>query len=147
MGFFRRFRKSEEQKSTAAQHSTSTPAPKRDEPEESTMQPMPQVKEMPVEELRAKLDRGETPLIIDVRETWEYDIVHLAQAKLIPMNTIPQKMQELDKNAEIVVHCHHGNRSWNVAAYLMQNGFTSVQNLTGGIDAWARRIERTMKTY
>jgi rhodanese-related sulfurtransferase len=57
------------------------------------------------------------------------------------------RMGELDKDAEIIVQCHHGSRSWNVAAYLMQNGFTNVKNLTGGIDAWARRIDRGMRTY
>ena len=105
------------------------------------------VKELPVEELKAMLDRGETPLILDVRERWEYDLVHLPQATLIPMNTIPRRMDELDKQAKIVVYCHHGARSWNVAAYLLQNGFSSVQNLTGGIDAWARRVDRMMRTY
>ena len=126
---------------------------KKDKPPTSSPPAMParatppQVKEMSVEVLKAKLDNGETPLIIDVREPWEYDIAHLAQATHIPMNTIPQRLAELDKNAEIVVQCHHGGRSWSVANFLMQNGFTNVHNLSGGIDAWARQIDRTMRTY
>jgi len=107
----------------------------------------PQVKEMSVEVLKAKLDNSETPLIIDVREPWEYDIAHLAQAIHIPMNTIPQRLAELDQQVEIVVQCHHGGRSWSVANFLLQNGFTNVHNLSGGIDAWARQIDRTMRTY
>lgn len=139
MGFFNRFKKKDDSK-------PEPPSARPPDPEPAAL-PAPSVKEMPVEELKAKLDRGETPLIIDVREPWEYDVVHLSQATLIPMNTIPDRMGELDKRAEIVVHCHHGARSWNVAAYMLQHGFTNVQNLTGGIDAWARRVDRTMKTY
>ncbi|MCA1553727.1 MAG: hypothetical protein LC737_05050 [Chloroflexi bacterium] len=108
---------------------------------------MPQVPELPVEQLKAKLERGEQPPIIDVREPWEHALVNLPQATLIPMNTIPERINELDPDAELVVYCHHGARSWNVAAYLMQHGFTNVKNLTGGIDAWARRVDRTMPTY
>ena len=82
-----------------------------------------------------------------MREPWEHQIAHLDAAELIPMNSIPARMEELDKNAEIVVYCHHGQRSWNVAAYMMQHGFTNVKNLTGGIDSWARRVDRSMRTY
>ncbi len=143
MGFFNRFKKQNQ----PTEPPNELPPSQHDESEDEPMQPMPQVKEMPVEQLKARLDRGEQPLIVDVREQWEYNLVNLPQAKLIPMNTIPQRMSELDKDAEIIVHCHHGPRSWNVAAYLLQNGFSNVKNLTGGIDAWARRVDRTMKTY
>ena len=142
MGFFNRFKKKDDGKPISTPVQSAPPS--APEPVEL---PLPQVKEMPVEELKAKLDRGETLLIIDVREEWEYNVVHLPQATLMPMNTIPDHIGELDKNAEIVLHCHHGARSWNVAAYMLQHGFTNVQNLTGGIDAWARRVDRTMKTY
>jgi rhodanese-related sulfurtransferase len=135
MGFFRLFSK-KDQALTLPSIAT-TP----------TVSPPPQVKEMSVETLKAKLDNGETPLIIDVREPWEYDIAHLRQAIHIPMNTIPQRLATLDPHAEIVVQCHHGGRSWHVANFLIQHGFTNVSNLSGGIDAWARRIERTMRTY
>jgi len=142
MGFFNRFKKA----SPPPEPPKVQTPPAYDEPEE-VAQAMPQVPEMPVEELKARLERGEQPLIIDVREPWEYDLVHLPQARLIPMNTIPEHMHELDKDAEIVLHCDHGARSWSVAAYLMQHGFSNVKNLTGGIDAWARRVEPGMKTY
>jgi rhodanese-related sulfurtransferase len=151
MGFFNRFKKKDNQPAAPAQAQPGTQSagqamrPERTQPEEEA--PMPQVKELSVEELKAKLERGETPMIIDVREEWEYQIARLPQATLIPMNTIPSKLGELDKNAEIVVHCHHGGRSWNVAAYLQQNGFRNVRNLTGGIDAWARRVDNDVRTY
>ena len=135
MGLFGLFGKKDKQ---PAAPSTLTPPPRAIPP---------QVKEMLVEALKAKLDKGEAPLIIDVREPWEYDIAHLAQAVHIPMNAIPQRLAELDPQAEIVVQCHHGGRSWSVASYLLQNGFTNVHNLSGGIDAWARQIDRTMRTY
>lgn len=146
MGFFNRFKKKAAKPAAPPQAETAPPAQPQSEPSEVS-RAMPSVKEMSVEELKAKLDRGEAPLILDVREDWEYQIVHLPQAVLIPMNTVPQRMDELDKTAEIVVHCHHGARSWNVAAYLLQHGFSNVSNLTGGIDAWARRIDRTLRTY
>ena len=157
MGFFNRFRKKEgEPVETASdrppakaaqsgQTAGQGNAPAREAA--ATPVPIPQVKEMSAEDLKARLDRGETPLLIDVRENWEYQIVHLPQAVFIPMNTVPAKIGELDKRAEIVVYCHHGTRSWNVVAYMRQQGFTNVSNLTGGIDAWARRIDRTLRTY
>ncbi len=148
MGIFDRFRKKDERAPTSK---SEMPQPTRRPAPTPTpaMQPqqMPQVKEMPVEELKAKLDRGEKPLIIDVRENWEYQLVHLEQAVHVPMREIPATMNELDKDAEIVVHCHHGGRSYEVSAYLMQNGFTNVKNLTGGIDSWARRIDPSLRTY
>src|SRR5947209_7290604 len=85
MGFFNRFKKQNPQPEPPQVQ----PPPAYDEPEE-VAQAMPQVPELPVEELKASLDRGEQPLIIDVREPWEYDLVHLPQARLIPMNTIPE---------------------------------------------------------
>jgi rhodanese-related sulfurtransferase len=153
MGFFKRFRKKEEngqpqgsqtgdaQKHAVAQAGT-VPA---DKPAEISSPPA--VKEVSAEEVKARIDAGSAPVIIDVREPWEHEIANIAQATLIPMNTIPARMDELDRNAEIVVYCHHGARSLNVASYLVQHGFTNVKNLTGGIDSWARRVDRSMRTY
>jgi rhodanese-related sulfurtransferase len=151
MGFFNRFRKQSGPQAKPAQPAAQTPAAAhRSEAESRSLEEepaMPQVQEMSVEELKAKLDKGETPLILDVREPYEYQIVHLPNVTHIPMNTIPARLGELDKNAEIVVQCHHGSRSWNVAAYMMGQGFTNVKNLTGGIHAWSQRIDKTMRTY
>lgn len=92
-------------------------------------------------------EAGKPPLLIDVREQWEYNIVHLPDSKLIPMAQLPAQLDELDQNAELVVVCHHGIRSRAAALYLEQQGFKKVINLKGGIDAWAKEVDPDMPTY
>ena len=87
------------------------------------------------------------PLLLDVREPWEYEICHIEGAKLMPMQQIPQTFKALDPQQEIVVICHHGRRSLQVAGYLERMGFTRLINLTGGVDAWAHDVDRSMPTY
>jgi len=87
------------------------------------------------------------PFLLDVREMSEYQICHLDNATLIPMNTVPERMAELDTDAEIICICHHGGRSMQVANYLERNGFTKVANLTGGVHAWAQQVDPGMPTY
>ena len=98
-------------------------------------------------ELKQRLDENEEILLLDVREQNEYDIVHLEGAKLIPINTLPHKIDSLPTDQEIVVYCHHGQRSFYATAFLHQNGYTEAKNLTGGIDQWAIEIDPTMKRY
>jgi rhodanese-related sulfurtransferase len=87
------------------------------------------------------------PVLLDVREPWEYQTCHIEGALLIPMNTIPARQQELDPEAPVVCICHHGARSMQVAAFLERNGFAQVANLTGGMHAWAQQVDPTMPTY
>lgn len=87
------------------------------------------------------------PLLLDVREDWEFATCKIDGSTQIPMNTIPARLQELDEDAEIVCICHHGARSMSVAAFLERNGFTKVTNLSGGIHAWAAQVDSTMPTY
>jgi rhodanese-related sulfurtransferase len=87
------------------------------------------------------------PFLLDVRELAEYQICHLENASLMPMNTVPSRIAELDADAEIVCICHHGGRSMQVANYLERNGFTKVANLTGGVHAWAQQVDQSMPTY
>ena len=87
------------------------------------------------------------PVLLDVREPWEFETCHIASARLIPMNTIPTRHGELAADAPIVCICHHGARSMQVAAFLEQKGFTQVTNLTGGIHAWAQQVDPSMPTY
>ncbi len=87
------------------------------------------------------------PLLLDVRENWEFETCKIDGSVQIPMNSIPARMQELDDDAEIVCICHHGARSANVAAFLERNGFTSVTNLTGGVHAWAVQVDSAMPKY
>src|SRR6201996_9468719 len=97
-------------------------------------------------ELKQKLDSGENIFVLDVREPHEYQIANLG-AKLIPLNDLPARAGELDKNAEIVVHCKSGGRSQKASEFLVQNGFKNVQNLAGGITAWSNDVDPTIAKY
>lgn len=103
---------------------------------------------MTVRELKEQLDKG-TPnlVVIDVREPWELNVCSLPGAVSIPMRAIPARYPELPKDAEIVVMCHHGIRSQQVANYLERMGFDKLNNLVGGVAAWAREIDPNMATY
>jgi rhodanese-related sulfurtransferase len=99
-------------------------------------------------ELQAYLaETPEPPLLIDVREPWEYQIAHLQGSRLVPLRTVPGLVGELDPGQELVVICHHGVRSRQAAYFLERNGFERVINLAGGIDAWAREVDREMPLY
>jgi len=87
------------------------------------------------------------PLLLDVREPWEYQTCRIEGSTLAPMNTIPTRAQELDAEAETVVICHHGARSYRVALFLERNGFSKLYNLQGGVNAWADQVEPAMPRY
>jgi rhodanese-related sulfurtransferase len=104
--------------------------------------------EITPEELKKQLDAGQKVVVLDVREPWELETAHLAKTKNIPMGDVPAKAhQELDPEEHIVVMCHHGVRSANVAVWLQQQGFEKVQSLQGGIDRWSRMIDPKVPTY
>ena len=103
---------------------------------------------MTVRDLKTRLDQAtEKPLILDVREPWETKLCALPDSLLIPMGQIPTRATELDAQREIVVVCHHGVRSLQVAYFLANQGFKKLYNLQGGVDAWAREIDPTMHQY
>ncbi len=87
------------------------------------------------------------PFLLDVRELREYEICHIDDVLLMPMNTVPARIEELDPEAEIVCICHHGGRSMQVASFLERNGFSKVSNLTGGVHAWSQQVDPAMPTY
>lgn len=87
------------------------------------------------------------PLLLDVREPWEYDICQIDNSTLIPMGKIHIQCETLDKERETVVICHHGVRSRQVAMYLESLGFVDVINLSGGVDAWAQDVDLDMAKY
>ena len=87
------------------------------------------------------------PLLLDVREPWEFDVCRLEQAQLVPMRQIPEACNELGHDREIVIICHHGIRSRQVAIYMEQQGFSDVINLSGGMAGWAQDIDPGMATY
>jgi len=101
-----------------------------------------------VEELESRLQQADNkPLLLDVREPWEYAICHIEGSQLVPMREIPGAIDQMDLNQEIVVVCHTGVRSMHVCYYLKNEGFENVMNLTGGVHAWASRIDPNMPTY
>ena len=105
-------------------------------------------REITATELHTHLQTTDTnPLLLDVREPWEYEKCNLENSQLTPMRQIPSVLNELDPDQEIIVICHHGIRSRSVAAYLSSNAFSNVINLTGGIDAWAKTVDLSMATY
>ena len=92
-------------------------------------------------------DARAKPVLLDVRENWEFETCRIDGSVQIPMNTIPARIDDLDEDAEIVCICHHGARSLQVAAFLERNGFGKMVNLTGGIHAWALQVDRAMAKY
>ena len=98
-------------------------------------------------QLQAYLQQGHQPLLLDVREAWEYEICHLADSQLVPMRDIPTHISTLDKQQETVVICHHGIRSLQVARFLEYSGFSNIINLQGGVAAWAEYVDPSMPVY
>jgi adenylyltransferase/sulfurtransferase len=105
------------------------------------------VTEVSPEQLKAQIDAGTAPLVIDVREAWELEISRLPIARHIPMGEIAARLGELDRAAPVTILCRSGGRSMTVARFLEQNGFKSVANLTGGILAWGERIDASLRPY
>jgi adenylyltransferase/sulfurtransferase len=104
------------------------------------------IPEIQVEEFKHRLDAGEDIYILDVREPHEYQICNI-HGHLIPLGDLPKRVHELDSSLEIVVHCKSGARSARAVDFLRQSGFKRVTNLTGGILAWADRIDTSMPKY
>jgi len=90
---------------------------------------------------------AQPPVLLDVREPWEYQICRIGDSLSMPMNTVPGRLEQLDRDAPVVCICHHGARSLRVAQFLENNGFTQVANLTGGVHAWAAQVDPAMATY
>jgi len=105
------------------------------------------IPQVTVEELKARMDAGEKPFVVDVREPHEYAIVNMG-AKLIPIGSLPDRLSELPgKNEEIILHCKSGGRSQRASLALKEAGYTNVHNLAGGITAWADRIDKSLPKY
>lgn len=105
------------------------------------------VNDITVDELKKRLDSGDRPFILDVREPHEYQICRLEGSTLIPLGQLQTRISELDPQQEIIVHCKLGGRSAKAAEFLRASGFSNVKNLTGGIDMWAQKIDPRMARY
>lgn len=101
--------------------------------------------------LKAWLDEagasGPAPVLLDVREPWEFAHCHIDGARSMPMAGVPVRAHELDRDVPLVVICHHGMRSMQVARFLEQQGFPKLYNLVGGVAAWAAQVDPAMPTY
>ena len=108
------------------------------DPEEYTIHP---------NELKYMIDSGRDFVLLDVREAWEYQLVHIEGAVSIPLGELPKRFGELSPIDEIVVYCHHGMRSLDAVYLLQQLGFKSVLSVVGGIDQWASEIAPDLERY
>ena len=98
-------------------------------------------------ELQSRLARGEALQLIDVREQFEWDIAHIAGAQLVPLATLPEVVETLDREREVVLYCKGGTRSRAAASHLADSGFHRVSNLTGGILRWQEEVDPTLSRY
>jgi molybdopterin/thiamine biosynthesis adenylyltransferase/rhodanese-related sulfurtransferase/molybdopterin converting factor small subunit len=98
-------------------------------------------------EVKAKIDRGDRFVLIDVREPHEYQICNIPQAKLIPLGDLPKRVNELNSADEIVAHCKSGMRSAKAVDFLKQAGFKKVRNMKGGILAWSDKVDPSVPKY
>jgi rhodanese-related sulfurtransferase len=103
--------------------------------------------ELDVTELKALIDSGAEPQLLDVREDWEHGVCLIPNSIKMPMGQIPARVGELDSERPVVAICHHGARSLRVTLWLRQQGFNQAINLKGGVDAWARQIDPAMARY
>jgi molybdopterin/thiamine biosynthesis adenylyltransferase/rhodanese-related sulfurtransferase len=97
--------------------------------------------------LAARLERGEAPLLLDVREPYEWAIARLPEARLVPLSRLPDVLDSLNRSEEIVVYCHHGLRSAAAVDWLREQGFDRARNLVGGIDRWTLDVDPSMRRY
>ncbi|NWF71797.1 MAG: rhodanese [Nitrospirae bacterium] len=98
-------------------------------------------------ELKTRLDKGDKLVLLDVREDWEYSLAKIDGSILVPLGTLPQSLTRLNRESEIIAICHHGMRSADATNFLLQQGFTNVKNLVGGIDAWSTQVDAAIPRY
>lgn len=106
------------------------------------------VEELAPREVAERLKKESKSLVLlDVREGWERETARIEPSLHIPMNDVPDRLDELPKDRTLVVYCHHGSRSQSVAGYLEGEGFPRVANLHGGIDAWSLTVDKKVPRY
>ena len=107
------------------------------------------MKQLSATELAAWLAdaRREKPLLLDVREPWEWQAARIEGSQHIPMRELPGRVAEIERGREVVAICHHGARSMQVAMFLERNGYSNTYNLSGGVDAWAKTVDPKMPVY
>jgi rhodanese-related sulfurtransferase len=98
-------------------------------------------------ELKARLDSGEKPALVDVREPWEQEICRIDGARLVPLGALAASLNTLPDVEEVICYCHHGMRSLDATAWLRFQGFEKAKSLTGGIERWSVEINSTVPRY
>ena len=113
------------------------------------MPELPEVPEITPIELKDRLDRGDVPVFLDVREPFERNIIDLPEngQHRIPTAELSSRMSEVDASVEIVVYCRSGSRSAWAVAVLMQQGYERVYNLQGGVLGWRRDVDPSLNAY
>ena len=105
------------------------------------------VEDITPKDLAQRMESDEKPQVLDVREDIERDIACIPGSLHIPMQQVPARVAELDRDRPIVIYCHHGMRSYQVACYLHEQGFAKVYSLGGGIDGYAMDVDPAMTRY
>ena len=107
------------------------------------------MKQISAPELAAWLSDAarEKPVLLDVREPWEFERARIAGAQLLPMREVPARLEEIEQGKPVVAICHHGGRSMQVALFLEKSGYNNVHNLVGGVDAWSRTVDPAVPLY
>jgi len=100
-----------------------------------------------VRTLKDRLDQGDKLFLLDVREPHEYSLAKIEGSILVPLGSLPDSLNQLEKDAEIIAYCHRGMRSADAVGFLLQQGFSNVKNLIGGIEAWSVEIDPTVPRY
>lgn len=107
---------------------------------------MKREREISVSETKRLLESPEPPLLLDVRNPWEFEICRIDGSLLLPLGQLPSRVAEVERGRKIVVYCHHGQRSLMAAEFLSQEGYDAV-SMAGGIEEWAREVEPGMARY
>lgn len=97
--------------------------------------------------LATRLTQGDAVVLLDVREPWEFDVASVPNSTLVPLSSLPSAINRLDPDAEYVVICHHGARSDMAANWMRSQGYPTVRNLVGGIEAWSLEVDPTVPRY
>ncbi|MFM7142375.1 MAG: rhodanese-like domain-containing protein [Alphaproteobacteria bacterium] len=105
------------------------------------------LKQISARDLHERLASSEPPVVLDVREPAEIAIARMPGALEIPMNDVPGRFDEIPADRDVVVVCHHGMRSAQVASFLADRGHARVLNLAGGIDAWSLQVDASVRRY
>jgi rhodanese-related sulfurtransferase len=98
-------------------------------------------------EVKARLDRGEQLVLVDVREQWEYDLCRIEGAKLVPLGSLAARVGTLQEFDEVICYCHHGMRSLDAAAWLRFQGIEKAKSLSGGIEQWSQDVDPAVPRY